>query len=54
MTSASPKDERGAALLTVLLLVALMAVISAVAVERLTLATRLAASSYGIWLLWSQ
>lgn len=40
-----PRTERGAALLTVLLLVALMAVISASAVERLTLATRLAAST---------
>ena len=48
MTSPIPRDERGAALLTVLLLVALMAVVSAVAVERLTLATRLAASSEGI------
>ena len=42
--SHNPK-ERGAALLTVLLLVAVMAVISATAVERLTLTTRLAASS---------
>lgn len=40
-----PLRERGAALLTVLLLVAVMAVVSASAVERLTLATRLAASS---------
>lgn len=39
------RKERGAALLTVLLLVAVMAVISATAVERLTLTTRLAASS---------
>ena len=40
-----PPRERGAALLTVLLLVAVMAVISANAVERLTLATRLAGSA---------
>lgn len=37
--------ERGAALLTVLLIVAVMAVVSAGAIERLTLATRLAQSS---------
>jgi general secretion pathway protein K len=37
-----PPRERGAALLTVLLLVAVMAVITAVALERLTLATRMA------------
>ncbi|MGE4432069.1 MAG: type II secretion system minor pseudopilin GspK [Sphingobium sp.] len=37
--------ERGTALLTVLLLVAVMAVISAAALERLTLATRLSANS---------
>ncbi|MEQ1687835.1 MAG: type II secretion system minor pseudopilin GspK [Sphingopyxis sp.] len=37
--------ERGAALLTVLLIVAVMAVVSATAIERLTLATRLAQSS---------
>ena len=41
-------DERGAALLTVLLLVAVMAVVSAAAVERLTLATRLAGSAAGV------
>ena len=39
------RDEQGAALLTVLLLVAVMAVVSASAVERLTLATRLAGAS---------
>lgn len=38
-------DERGTALLTVLLLVAVMAVIAAAALERLTLATRLSANS---------
>lgn len=43
-----PPRERGAALLTVLLLVAVMAVVSATAIERLTLATRLAASSASI------
>ncbi|HEX7874011.1 MAG TPA: type II secretion system minor pseudopilin GspK [Sphingobium sp.] len=37
-----PARERGAALLTVLMLVAVMAVITAVALERLTLATRMA------------
>lgn len=37
-------DERGAALLSVLLLVAVMAVIAATALDRLTLATRLAAA----------
>lgn len=37
--------ERGAALLTVLLLVAVMSVVAAAALERLTLATRLAANS---------
>lgn len=42
---ALPARERGAALLTVLLLVAVMAVVSAAAVERLTLATRLAGSA---------
>ena len=42
---AFPARERGAALLTVLLLVAVMAVVSAAAVERLTLATRLAGSA---------
>jgi len=42
----SPKpSERGAALLSVLLLVAVMAVIAAVMLERLNLATRLAANS---------
>lgn len=40
-----PPQEQGAALLTVLLLVAVMAVVSATALERLTLATRVAASS---------
>ncbi len=39
-----PKNERGAALLTVLLLVAVMAVIAATALDRLTLATRIAGS----------
>ncbi|WP_164844082.1 type II secretion system minor pseudopilin GspK [Croceicoccus ponticola] len=39
------KRERGAALLSVLLLVAVMAVIAAVMLERLNLATRLAANS---------
>lgn len=43
-----PKREQGAALLTVLLLVAVMAVISATAIERLTLATRLASSAGAI------
>jgi general secretion pathway protein K len=43
-----PNHEQGAALLTVLLLVAVMAVISATAIERLTLATRLAASAGAI------
>ncbi|OYW85307.1 MAG: general secretion pathway protein GspK [Sphingobium sp. 32-64-5] len=38
-------DERGAALLTVLLLVAVMAVLSAAVLERLTLSTRLSANS---------
>lgn len=38
-------SERGAALLTVLLLVAIISVIAATALERLTLATRLAANS---------
>ncbi len=42
------KNEQGAALLTVLLLVAVMAVISAAAVERLTLATRLAGSAAAV------
>ncbi|HUQ13691.1 MAG TPA: type II secretion system minor pseudopilin GspK [Novosphingobium sp.] len=40
-----PDQERGAALLSVLLLVAVMAVIAAVMLERLNLATRLAANS---------
>lgn len=39
------KEERGAALLTVLLLVAVMAVIAATALDRLTLATRIAGSA---------
>jgi general secretion pathway protein K len=39
------KDEHGAALLTVLLLVAVMAVIAATALDRLTLATRIAGSA---------
>ncbi len=39
------KGERGAALLTVLLLVAVMAVIAATALDRLTLATRIAGSA---------
>lgn len=47
-SSAFPARERGAALLTVLLLVAVMAVVSATAVERLTLATRLAGSAAAI------
>jgi general secretion pathway protein K len=41
----SNAGERGAALLTVLLLVAVMAVVSAAVLERLTLATRLAANA---------
>ena len=40
-----PSHERGAALLTVLLLVAVMAVIAATALDRLTLATRIAGSA---------
>jgi general secretion pathway protein K len=40
-----PPGERGAALLTVLLLVAVMAVIAATALDRLTLATRIAGSA---------
>ncbi|HEV7340665.1 MAG TPA: type II secretion system minor pseudopilin GspK [Sphingopyxis sp.] len=40
-----PLNERGAALLTVLLLVAVMAVIAATALDRLTLATRIAGSA---------
>lgn len=39
------RSERGAALLTVLMLVAVMAIVTAVALERLTLATRLAGNS---------
>ncbi len=42
---ARPPGERGAALLTVLLLVAVMAVIAATALDRLTLATRSAGSA---------
>ncbi|MET0239401.1 MAG: type II secretion system minor pseudopilin GspK [Sphingobium sp.] len=38
----APAQERGAALLTVLMLVAVMAVITVVALERLTIATRMA------------
>lgn len=45
MMRAVPPAECGAALLTVLLLVAVMAVISATALERLTLATRLAGNA---------
>ncbi len=41
-------DERGAALLTVLLLVAVMAVIAATALDRLTLATRIAGSAAAV------
>lgn len=40
-----PPGERGAALLTVLLLVAVMAIVTAGALERLTLATRLAGNA---------
>lgn len=40
----TPASERGAALLTVLLLVAVMATVSATALDRLTLATRLEAN----------
>ena len=40
-----PRRERGTALLTVLLLVAVMAVIAATALDRLTLATRLAGNA---------
>ncbi|WP_237246041.1 type II secretion system minor pseudopilin GspK [Sphingopyxis witflariensis] len=42
------KDERGAALLSVLLLVAVMAVIAATALDRLTLATRIAGSAAAV------
>ncbi len=41
-------DERGAALLSVLLLVAVMAVIAATALDRLTLATRLAGAAASV------
>ncbi|MBA4747658.1 MAG: type II secretion system minor pseudopilin GspK [Sphingopyxis sp.] len=41
----TPVSERGAALLSVLLLVAVMAVIAATALDRLTLATRLASAA---------
>lgn len=44
MAELPPSHERGAALLTVLLLVAVMAMIAATALERLSLATRLAAN----------
>jgi len=43
-----PQAERGAALLTVLLLVAVMAVIAATALDRLTLATRIAGSAAAV------
>jgi general secretion pathway protein K len=43
-----PREERGAALLSVLLLVAVMAVIAATALDRLTLATRLAGSAAAV------
>lgn len=43
-----PTGERGAALLTVLLLVAVMAVIASTALERLALATRMTGNSGGI------
>lgn len=43
--SCPPNEERGAALLSVLLLVAVMAVIAATALDRLTLATRIAGSA---------
>ncbi len=42
MPDALPRGERGAALLTVLLLVAVMAVVTAIAIEKLTLSTRMA------------
>lgn len=45
MTRCAQNDERGAALLSVLLLVAVMAVIAATALDRLTLATRIAGSA---------
>ena len=43
-----PPKERGAALLTVLMLVAVIAVIAAGALEKLRLATRLTANAVGI------
>ena len=43
-----PKPEQGAALLTVLLLVSVMAVIAATALDRLTLSTKVAANSNAI------
>jgi general secretion pathway protein K len=45
--AAIPDHERGAALLTVMLLVAVMAVITAVALERLTIATRMTQNGVG-------
>lgn len=48
MTMAPPKGEEGAALLTVLLLVAVMAGLSAMALERLRLSTHLAANSIAL------
>ncbi|MES2755715.1 MAG: type II secretion system minor pseudopilin GspK [Pseudomonadota bacterium] len=45
---AVPRRERGAALLTVLMLVAIMAIVTATALERLTLATRLAGNAAAI------
>lgn len=42
------RSERGAALLTVLMLVAVMAIVTATALERLTLATRLATNAAGL------
>lgn len=42
MRDPTPRHERGAALLTVLLLVAVMAVVTAIAIEKLTLSTRMA------------
>lgn len=43
-----PNDERGGALLTVLLLVAVMATVSATALDRLAVGTRLAANAAGL------
>ncbi|QNE30736.1 general secretion pathway protein GspK [Sphingomonas sp. NBWT7] len=43
-----PAGERGAALLTVMLLVAIVAVLAATALERLRLSTRLAANAVGL------